>query len=264
MGARARAAAAAGGPGPAAARRALRTVSAALARHNLGSGGARRPRARDPRRGGGRCAGGFLSALHQPAPAGAPVSLDGRGGPLADSRKGFARFLNEAVERGLIAEPDAVRAVWDDAVAAPAWDGPAIWLHGDLHPANVLTADGTFCGVIDFGSLCVGDPAWDLAAAWILLPTGAVERFYRAYRPAAHTAHTAIGADDSHRADAATRRRARGLAVIKALVCVLIGDAGEHGRPGGKPTWGPPGHAALQRLTATRQRTRDDREAEAK
>ena len=44
---------------------------------------------------------GFLSALHQPAPTGAPISLDGRGGPLADSRKGFAHFLGEAVERGL-------------------------------------------------------------------------------------------------------------------------------------------------------------------
>jgi hypothetical protein len=23
--------------------------------------------------------------------------------------------------------------VWDDAVAAPAWAGPPLWLHGDLH-----------------------------------------------------------------------------------------------------------------------------------
>jgi hypothetical protein len=54
--------------------------------------------------------------------------------------------------------------------AAPGWAGPALWLHGDLHPANVLTADGTICGVIDFGDLFAGDPACDLAAAWILLP----------------------------------------------------------------------------------------------
>ena len=106
LAARARATAAAGGPGPAAARRALRTVSPALDRHHLGPGGARRPRARHPCRCGGRCAGRLPSALHQPAPAGAPVSLDGRGGPLSDSRKGFAHFLAEAVERGLIAEPD--------------------------------------------------------------------------------------------------------------------------------------------------------------
>ncbi|MYX50365.1 phosphotransferase, partial [Streptomyces sp. SID8385] len=69
--------------------------------------------------------------------------------------------------------PDAVRAVWEDAAAAPEWTGPRLWLHGDLHPANVLTADGTFCGVIDFGDLFAGDPAGDLAAAWVLLPDGA-------------------------------------------------------------------------------------------
>jgi hypothetical protein len=53
-------------------------------------------------------------------------------------------------------------------------------------------------------------------------------------------------------ADAATRRRARGWALWKALACLLIGDAGIHGRPGGKATWRPPASAALQRLTATR------------
>ena len=205
----------------------------------------------------------FLSALHQPAPAGAPVSLDGRGGPLADSRKGFARFLDEAVERGLIAEPDAVRAVWDDAVAAPAWDGPALWLHGDLHPANVLTADGTFCGVIDFGDAARRRPgAGTSRPAGSCCPTGAVDRFY-----AVLPARRARRDRRSERTRTERMPRPGGVpaawAVIKALVCILIGDAGDHGRPGGKPTWGPPGHAALQRLTATRQQTRDDREAEA-
>lgn len=90
--------------------------------------------------------------------------------------------------------------------------------------------------VIDFGDLCAGDPACDLAAAWILLPDGAVERLYDARRPTP---------------DAATRRRARGWAVLKALACVLIGEAGVHGRPGGKRTWGPPARHALRRLVAT-------------
>jgi hypothetical protein len=31
----------------------------------------------------------------------------------------------------------------------------------------------------------------------------------------------------------------------------LVGDAGDHGRPGGKSTWGPPALAALRRLTET-------------
>jgi aminoglycoside phosphotransferase (APT) family kinase protein len=177
----------------------------------------------------------FLTALHRPAPEGAPTGRD-RGGPLADRAEGFAQQLASATELGLIPDPDAVRAVWEDAVAAPDWTGPALWLHGDLHPANVLTADGTFCGVIDFGDLFAGDPACDLAAAWILLPDGAADRFHAAYRPVP---------------DPATLRRARGWAVLKALACISIGEAGVHGRPGGKSTWGPPAHAALRRLTAT-------------
>jgi len=102
--------------------------------------------------------------------------------------------------------------------------------------ANVLTADGTICGVIDFGDLCAGDPAYYLAAAWILLPDSAVEHFHAAYKPTP---------------DAATLRRARGCAVLRGRSGILIADAGVHGRPGGKPTWGPPAHAALRRLTAT-------------
>src|SRR5258708_7646775 len=43
--------------------------------------------------------------------------------------------------------------------AAPRWDGPAVWMHGDLHPANLLVTDGQLSGVLDFGLLAVGDPA---------------------------------------------------------------------------------------------------------
>nr|WSW71656.1 phosphotransferase [Streptomyces sp. NBC_00995] len=54
-------------------------------------------------------------------------------------------------------------------------------MHGDLHPAHVLTADGTICDAIDFGDLRSGDPACDLAAAPVLLPDGAADRFHEAY-----------------------------------------------------------------------------------
>ncbi|WET81671.1 aminoglycoside phosphotransferase family protein [Amycolatopsis sp. QT-25] len=177
----------------------------------------------------------FLTALHRPAPSDAPAGRN-RGGPLADHTGQFAAGLTAATERGLIPDPDAVRAVWDDAVTAPRWTGPALWLHADLHPANVLTAEGTLCGVVDFGDLCAGDPAYDLAAMWLLLPDHAGDHFHADYRPAP---------------DTATLRRARGWAMARALGGLLIGDAGVHGRPGGKPTWGPPAHAALRRLTAT-------------
>jgi len=172
---------------------------------------------------------GFLRALHLPAPAGAPVSAT-RGMPLAELPKGGVGF---DVLAGL-PYADAAREVLATAFAAPAWAGAPLWLHGDLHPANVVVRDGTLAGVIDFGDLCTGDPATDLSAAWLLLPAGAAGRFFDAYE----------------QADEATISRARGWAVLRALGLIWIGRNGRLGRPGGKPTWEPAGHAALDRVLA--------------
>ena len=129
-----------------------------------------------------------------------------------------------------------VRAVWDDAVAAPAWEGPPVWVHGDLHPANVVVSDGTLSGIVDFGDMFAGDPAWDLAAAWVLLPAGTASRFFDMYA----------------QADEAAIRRARGLAAMKSLFLMLMGQNGDRGLPGGKPNWGPAGRAALDRALSER------------
>ncbi|WP_425552039.1 aminoglycoside phosphotransferase family protein [Fodinicola feengrottensis] len=172
----------------------------------------------------------FLRALHVEAPAEAPDSTD-RGAHPKNCTGGFENFMR-AVDLGDIA--GKARAVWDDAAAAPEWEGPRLWLHGDLHPANVVVSDGTLAGVIDFGDLFAGDPAWDLAAAWLLLPAGAASRFFDAYA----------------RADEATIRRARGLAAMKSLFLMLMGQNGDRGLPGGKPNWGPVGRAALDRVLA--------------
>ncbi len=88
-----------------------------------------------------------------------------------------------------------------------------MWVHGDLHPANVVVSDGTLSGIIDFGDLFAGDPAWDLAAAWVLLPAGTAARFFDRYA----------------RADEAAIRRARGLAAMKSLFLMLMGQNGDRG-----------------------------------
>lgn len=173
---------------------------------------------------------GFLRALHVEAPADAPAGSD-RGGHPKECGDGFERFFRAVDPRDLAAD---VRAVWDDAVAAPEWEGPRVWVHGDLHPANVVVSDGTLTGVVDFGDMFAGDPAWDLAAAWVLLPAGAAARFFDAYA----------------RADEATVRRARGLAAMKCLFLMLMGQNGDRGLPGGKPAWGPAGRAGLERVVA--------------
>ncbi|MEU4480576.1 aminoglycoside phosphotransferase family protein [Micromonospora sp. NPDC023966] len=173
---------------------------------------------------------GFLRALHQPAPADAPANPT-RGIPLAgmrDDLDGWFEVLAGDANAG------AAREMLEKAVAAPAWQGTPLWLHGDLHPANVVVQDGTLSGVIDFGELCAGDPATDLAAAWVLLPAGTAKRFFDAYE----------------RADEATIARARGWAVMRALALISIGRNGRLGLPGGKPTWEPAGYATLERVLA--------------
>ena len=171
----------------------------------------------------------FLKALHVQAPDEVP-GPSGFGVHPRECTDGFEHFLR-SVDLDGFAE-DEIRAVWDDAVAAPEWRGPRVWVHGDLHPANVVVADGTLAGVVDFGALFTGDPAWDLGAAWLLLPDGGAARFFDGYG----------------RMDEATARRARGLAAMKSLFLLLMGQNGDRGLPGGKPTWGPAGRAALERV----------------
>jgi len=66
-------------------------------------------------------------------------------------------------------DSDLLLARWNELVATPKWDGAPLWLHGDLHPLNVVIhADGGLAAVIDFGDLTEGDPATDLAIAWMV------------------------------------------------------------------------------------------------
>lgn len=170
----------------------------------------------------------FLRALHVEAPAEAPISTD-RGAHPRNCTDGFENFLQAVALDDIAAD---VRNVWADAVAAQTWAGPPVWVHGDLHPANVVVSNGTLSGIVDFGDMFAGDPAWDLAAAWVLLPAGTAARFFDSYA----------------QADDAAIRRARGLAAMKSLFLMLMGQNGDRGLPGGKPHWGPAGRAALDRV----------------
>ena len=171
---------------------------------------------------------GFLRALHVAAPVDAPTATD-RGAHPRNCTRGFENFLQAVAPDDIAAD---VRAVWADAASAQAWEGPPVWVHGDLHPANVVVSDGTLSGIVDFGDMFAGDPAWDLAAAWVVLPAGTAARFFDRYA----------------RADEAAIRRARGLAAMKSLFLMLMGQNGDRGLPGGKPHWGPAGRAALDRV----------------
>ncbi|HEU4423701.1 MAG TPA: aminoglycoside phosphotransferase family protein [Pilimelia sp.] len=118
----------------------------------------------------------FITALRRIDPTGGPspeTSNAFRGVPLGDSRPSIAvdsrvRPMIAALDGAV--DVDALTAVWEAAlVAAPAWDGRPVWIHGDLTPGNLLAVDGRLSAVIDFGCMGVGDPACDLMVAWTFL-----------------------------------------------------------------------------------------------
>jgi aminoglycoside phosphotransferase (APT) family kinase protein len=151
--------------------------------------------------------GRFLGALHIPAPACAPANPF-RGVPLAERAGSFTANLALLTGQGGQdqVDRDAVLRAWDAALAAPGYDGPPVWLHGDLHPSNVLVKDGQVSGVIDFGDITSGDPASDLSVAWMLLPRDSQAGFWSAYQAAGGRVNDAL------------RRRARGWALNLAIV----------------------------------------------
>ena len=133
----------------------------------------------------------LVGALRQVSPDGAPP---GRGIPLAERdreiRYWLARFDGDP----------AVTAEWERALAAPSWEGPPVWHHGDLDVRNWLVREGRIRGVVDWGSMGVGDPACDVMVAWKL------------HSPAARDAfRAALPTDD------ATWERARGWALSQAV-----------------------------------------------
>jgi aminoglycoside phosphotransferase (APT) family kinase protein len=140
---------------------------------------------------------GFIAALRAAEPA---------GGPASEFRRDLAsrdRLVTSAIDAlGDVPYREAAIRAWRRARAAPAWDGPPVWMHGDLHPANLLVTNGQLTGVIDFGLLAVGDPAVDLIAAWTFLSG-----------PARHAFRAALPADE------ATWERGRGWALDLGIRC---------------------------------------------
>jgi aminoglycoside phosphotransferase (APT) family kinase protein len=136
----------------------------------------------------------FVEALQRVDPTGAPP---GRGIPLTERdpeiRQWLARFDGDA----------EVTDAWERALAAPPWDGPPVWHHGDLDARNWLVRGGRITGVIDWGCMGVGDPACDIMVAWKLGSQAACDAFR-----------------DALEVDEATWERARGWVVSQAVAAL--------------------------------------------
>jgi aminoglycoside phosphotransferase (APT) family kinase protein len=136
----------------------------------------------------------LVAALQQVDPEGAPR---GRGIPLAERDPEFRHWLAR-----FDGDPSVAQA-WHRALAAPPWDDPPVWHHGDLDARNWLVRNGRICAVIDWGSMGVGDPACDVMVAWKLHSGEARDAF-----------REALPTDD------ATWERARGWAVSQAVAAL--------------------------------------------
>ncbi len=144
----------------------------------------------------------FLRALHFPSPPDAPHNRY-RGVPLRDRHDDVVRWIAGLGAGAGLDAPAAMRCR-ERAVDVPYWGNAPVWIHGDLHPANLITRDGNIVAVVDFGDIAGGDPATDLASAWMLFD-GTLRSTFRA----------AYGNDDDD-----LWARARGWALMHSTACL--------------------------------------------
>jgi aminoglycoside phosphotransferase (APT) family kinase protein len=136
----------------------------------------------------------FLGALQRFPPA---ADAPGDARTLADRDIGTRAAIAQAA---VVFDAAAMTRLWEAALAAPGWDGPPVWVHGDFHTGNLLTDGHRVRAVIDFGGLGVGDPARDMMIAFTLLSAGTRAVF-----------RSALGVND------ATWLRGRGWALATGL-----------------------------------------------
>lgn len=135
-------------------------------------------------------------------------SCPAEGAPPARNRARPVQEYDEATRRAIAAaerliDAEAAIEIWEAAMAAPAHDGPPVWVHGDLE-GNCLVNDGRLSGLVDWGSACVGDPAVDVQVMWSpLFDDDARRRFVELVE-----------------ADEATIARSRGAAINQACAAL--------------------------------------------
>ncbi len=130
--------------------------------------------------------GEALAQVHVPAPAEAWSNPE-QSIPLSDREVNLRWALDLLAEaEGPQGERLDVRAAldrWEAALAAP---GPAdeVWSHADPHGSNLLSLDGDFGGIIDWGKMARCERAVDLSFLYTATTAEGVARAVSAYREA--------------------------------------------------------------------------------
>lgn len=158
----------------------------------------------------------FLKELEAiDASGGVPAGIQNfhRGGNLAvydNETRSIIETLSDEYDQALLTE------IWELSLATKYQSAP-MWLHGDVAVGNLLVKDGRLCGVIDFGTMGVGDPSSDLVMAWNFFDDDSRRIFLNR-----------MNFDDN------TVHRARGWALWKALITFAWNEHGSEASVWGK------------------------------
>jgi aminoglycoside phosphotransferase (APT) family kinase protein len=135
--------------------------------------------------------GQFIRALHALDPQAAPLPLEAADASIADDQERRAGSRERLARLELTGVLDAwLSSALAHLLAAPLppADGDERVVHGDLHSRNLLSHAGALAGVIDWVDVHAGEPARDLASAFMVLPPEAHPSFLAAHGPVApHT-----------------------------------------------------------------------------
>ncbi|WP_128657195.1 aminoglycoside phosphotransferase family protein [Paenibacillus sp. 598K] len=148
----------------------------------------------------------FLKELQSiDASRGIPAGIQNfhRGGNLAvynDEARMSIQALSGHYDQALLTE------IWNSSLESKFQSTP-VWLHGDIAVGNLIVKDGKLCGVIDFGTMGVGDPSSDLVMAWNFFDQSSRQLFLKLMD-----------------VDQDTVNRARGWALWKALITCVQQD----------------------------------------
>jgi len=136
----------------------------------------------------------------QAVPTDGAPSARNRARPLHQYDASTRRVIDNASH---LIDAAAAVAVWEEALATAPYDGPPVWVQGDLE-GNCLVRDRRLCGIVDWGLACIGDPAVDVQVVWSPLFTDASRRAFL----------DALDVDD------ATIARSRGAAINQACAAL--------------------------------------------
>ncbi|HAP63904.1 MAG TPA: hypothetical protein DCR93_31930, partial [Cytophagales bacterium] len=167
----------------------------------------------------------FLQGLH-----GTSVASPGPQNPLRSdpllTKEAQTEERFPLLTQKVAADWDSLIRFWEAAKVLPPPQGKVL-IHGDPHPKNILIHEDRFSAVLDWGDMCLGDPATDLASMWMLI----AEARFRTQ------------ACDAYGMDATTRQRAMGWAFFITTVYLEAGLTAD-------PSYMPYGLQMLKNLKA--------------